>query len=79
MQWEYLIVTMNTRGDYAIDDWGTWRRPVKEAGYATINDLGEDGWELVSVDEWKRDRGAFGGPMEVATAVFKRRKGGTET
>lgn len=65
-QWEYKVVTHETKrllkGDEALAAMST-----------TLNQLGQDGWELVSVAPWSTTQGLdLGGSTKAYTFVFKR-------
>ena len=67
MRWEYLFTVLRSDGCYLMSgnrmahDGETIR--WEEAEWASVNDLGADGWELVAVGEWESRQ---------AQAVFKR-------
>lgn len=65
-KWQYKIVTYETKKLLKEED-------AQETMSETVNDLGQDGWELVSIAPLSTTQGLdLGGSTKAFTFVFKR-------
>ena len=55
LKWEYKVLPLKTK--VHVDRFTTDRKPVIEDVQNELNDLGKDGWELVSVQNIRLEDG----------------------
>ena len=67
VSWEYKVLPLKTR--VHVDRFTTERKPVIESVQNELNDLGKDGWELVSVQNIRLEDGRL-----FTVAYLKRQK-----
>ena len=67
LKWEYMVIPIKTR--VHLDRFTTERKPVIESVQDELNVLGEDGWELVSVQNIRLEDGRL-----FTVAYLKRQK-----
>ena len=67
VSWEYRMLPLKTR--VHVDRFTTERKPVIEGVQNELNDLGKDGWELVSVQNIRLEDGRL-----FTVAYLKRQK-----
>jgi len=65
-KWEYRIEKINILGCYLVDEEYCPIDKRIHASWNTIDNLGDDGWEMISAGGWDGDEGI---------AVFKREQG----
>ena len=67
VKWEYKVLPLKTR--VHVDRFTTERKPVIEGVQNELDDLGKDGWELVSVQNIRLEDGRL-----FTVAYLKRQK-----
>jgi len=67
VSWEYKVLPLKTR--VHVDRFATAGKPVIEGVQKELNDLGKDGWELVSVQNIRLEDGRL-----FTVAYLKRQK-----
>ena len=67
VKWEYKVLPLKTR--VHVDRFTTERKPVIEGVQNELDDLGKDGWELVSVQNIRLEDGRL-----FTVAYLKREK-----
>ena len=72
-KWEYRVETIDTESNYQISPPSAFGDPYSSdfnhGEWNSINDLGAEGWEMVSAGGWNSDEGiaVFKRPVEEAT------------
>ena len=67
VKWEYKVLPLKTR--VHVDRFTTERKPIIEGVQNELNDLGKDGWDLVSVQNIRLEDGRL-----FTVAYLKRQK-----